>query len=66
MELPISSVMRPHRNHGLFSDHYLNVTLPERPDWAGAMHPNEYLSNTTISSDTLYSYRGGAGQSVAL
>lgn len=24
---------RPHRNHGLFSDHYLNVTLPGRPDW---------------------------------
>ena len=24
---------RPHRNHGLFSDHYLNVTLPERQDW---------------------------------
>ncbi len=24
---------QPHRNHGLFSDHYLNVTLPERPDW---------------------------------
>ena len=23
----------PHRNSGLFSDHYLNVTLPERPDW---------------------------------
>ena len=26
---------RPHRNHGLFSDHYLNVTLPARPDWKG-------------------------------
>ena len=24
---------RPHRNYGLFSDHYLNVTLPGRPDW---------------------------------
>jgi hypothetical protein len=24
---------RPHRNQGLFSDHYLNVTLPARPDW---------------------------------
>ena len=24
---------QPHRNHGLFSDHYLNVSLPERPDW---------------------------------
>ena len=24
---------RPHRNHGLFSDHYLNATLPARPDW---------------------------------
>lgn len=26
---------QPHRNHGLFSDHYLNVTLPERPEWRG-------------------------------
>lgn len=26
-------VERPHRNHGLFSDHYLNETLPARPDW---------------------------------
>jgi hypothetical protein len=24
----------PHRNHGLFSDHYLNVTLPVRPEWS--------------------------------
>ncbi len=23
---------RPHRNRGLFSDHYLNITLPGRPD----------------------------------
>jgi len=26
---------RPHRNQGLFSDHYLNATLRERPDWKG-------------------------------
>jgi hypothetical protein len=26
---------QPHRNHGLFSDHYLDVTLPERPGWKG-------------------------------
>jgi hypothetical protein len=26
---------RPHRNRGLFSDHYLNATLPTRPDWRG-------------------------------
>ena len=25
---------QPHRNHGLFSDHYLDHTLPGRPDWA--------------------------------
>jgi hypothetical protein len=24
---------KPHRNHGLFGDHYLDVTLPERPGW---------------------------------
>lgn len=23
----------PHRNQQLFSDHYLNVLLPARPDW---------------------------------
>jgi hypothetical protein len=22
-----------HRNHGLFSDHYLNVTLRQHPSW---------------------------------
>jgi hypothetical protein len=26
---------RPHRNQGLFSNHYLNATLPTRPDWRG-------------------------------
>ena len=25
----------PHRNQQLFSDHYLNVILPRRPDWQG-------------------------------
>jgi hypothetical protein len=29
----ISPPEQPHRNHGLFSDHYLNATLPGRPDW---------------------------------
>jgi hypothetical protein len=24
---------KPHCNHGMFSDHYLNITLPARPDW---------------------------------
>ena len=24
---------RPHRNHGLLSDHYLDVTLSGRPEW---------------------------------
>jgi hypothetical protein len=26
---------RPHRNQGLFSDHYLKATLPTGPDWRG-------------------------------
>ena len=30
---PQLSADQPHRNHGLFSDHYLNVSLSERPDW---------------------------------
>ena len=29
----MSEATQPHRNHGLFSDHYLDVTLPERPGW---------------------------------
>jgi len=35
MALPIqpTPTARPHRNHGLFSDHYLNAALPERTDW---------------------------------
>jgi hypothetical protein len=24
---------QPHHNHRLFSDHYLDETLPERPEW---------------------------------
>lgn len=31
-ELPVAAA--PHANHQLFSDHYLNHTLPHRPDWA--------------------------------
>jgi hypothetical protein len=26
-------VGRPHRNRQLFSDHYLDTILPNRPDW---------------------------------
>ncbi len=33
MDLPTEPAPRPHRNHGLFSDHYLDHTLPTRPDW---------------------------------
>ena len=33
MELPTGPAARPHRNHGLFSDHYLDHTMPGRPDW---------------------------------
>jgi type I restriction-modification system DNA methylase subunit len=35
MQLPTqpAPTARPHRNHGLFSDHYLDVTLPERSGW---------------------------------
>ena len=34
MDLPTVPATQPHRNHGLFSDHYLDHTLPGRPDWA--------------------------------
>ncbi|HET7480533.1 MAG TPA: hypothetical protein VFJ72_13575, partial [Rubrobacteraceae bacterium] len=33
MHPPTPPTERPHRNHGLFSDHFLNATLPGRPDW---------------------------------
>lgn len=26
-------LLKPHNNHQLFSDYYLNTTLPQRPDW---------------------------------
>jgi hypothetical protein len=29
---PLSLAQR-HNNQQLFSDHYLNVTLPQRPEW---------------------------------
>ncbi|HVC80746.1 MAG TPA: hypothetical protein VNL35_09655, partial [Chloroflexota bacterium] len=35
-EKPIARTLlrgAPHQNHGLFSDHYLNETLPNRLDW---------------------------------
>jgi len=31
LEIPLTAA--PHHNHQLFSDHYLNHTLPQRPDW---------------------------------
>ncbi len=27
-------LVQPHRNHQLFSDYYLNIILPRRPDWS--------------------------------
>src|SRR5688572_7054544 len=31
--MQLGLVVRPHRNRHLFSDHYLDVILPARPDW---------------------------------
>ena len=31
---PLPVAAAPHNNHQLFSDHYLNYTLPHRADWA--------------------------------
>jgi hypothetical protein len=36
-QLPLS-LDRRHNNQQLFSDHYLNVTLPERPEWKLLAH----------------------------
>ena len=32
VQLPLA-LAQPHNNQQLFADHYLNVTLPQRPDW---------------------------------
>lgn len=32
IQLPLTLAQR-HNNQQLFSDHYLNVTLPQRPEW---------------------------------
>lgn len=32
IQLPLAAA-QPHRNQQLFSDYYLNVILPQRPDW---------------------------------
>ena len=37
---------QPHRNHGLFSDHYLGVTLPRRPEW----HELAYEARSAMKS----------------
>ena len=36
-QLPLSLAQR-HNNQQLFSDHYLNVTLPARPEWKLLAH----------------------------
>ena len=46
---------RPHRNHGLFSDHYLNVTLPTRPspDRPARQGPGVSLGALTVMALSL-------------
>lgn len=34
--------MTPHRNSGLFSDHYLNETLPQMADWQALAAAHAY------------------------
>src|SRR6266508_4644706 len=36
-QLPLT-LAQPHNNQQLFSDHYLNVTLPQRPEWRLLAH----------------------------
>ena len=36
-QLPLD-LAAPHANQQLFSDHYLNETLPQRPDWKLLAH----------------------------
>ncbi len=36
-QLPLALAQR-HNNQQLFSDHYLNVTLPQRPEWQLLAH----------------------------
>ena len=37
IQLPLTLAQR-HTNQQLFSDHYLNVTLPQRPEWKLLAH----------------------------
>src|SRR5215208_4252587 len=37
IQLPLSLAQR-HNNQQLFSNHYLNVSLPQRPDWQLLAH----------------------------
>jgi hypothetical protein len=37
IQLPLTLAQR-HSNQQLFSDHYLNVTLPQRPEWKLLAH----------------------------
>src|SRR5919198_1332199 len=37
IQLPLSLAQR-HSNQQLFSDHYLNITLPQRPEWKLLAH----------------------------
>jgi hypothetical protein len=46
-------VGRPHRNHGLFSDHYLNVTLPARPDWKVDSKASELVDLSSLEIEGL-------------
>jgi len=48
---------QPHRNHGLFSDHYLDVTLPERPQWKELVEQARPVMEE-ISRGLLHTQRG--------
>jgi hypothetical protein len=37
IQLPLT-LAQPHSNQQLFSDHYLNITLPQRPEWKLLAH----------------------------
>ncbi len=45
----------PHANHGLFSDHYLNDTLPSRPEWQ-LLARNADMAGTLAQLQALFTH----------
>ncbi|MGH2391844.1 MAG: hypothetical protein ACRDIE_26925, partial [Chloroflexota bacterium] len=59
-QAPLSE--RPHRNHGLFSDHYLDHTLPGRADWRLFGESDEVIAARSRVQAILAAYSPSANE----